>query len=830
MTQYIAGHRDAGTAFAVFVCAISALAAGVDGYSMPLASDPTNVRNGASTQWDLPGLFGRVTIPGASVTDSNSMRYVCYDVDGQDIPPVFYSPLQPVDAYSRDSTDEHGDSGYESFWNSGSRSGSSLSLASSPPSPLSTGRVWRSNNNNKMGKNIDSFRMTYNRRSGSRSVTRPWVTPALSMANYMQNGGPGNGNDSNRNTYNNNNNNNNRDYNINNRENHDYDDRNGNNRGNRGPYDNDNDRLGPPRGGQPRGTNRFNTVGGVGSVNGANVSREGRSMQFQNRRDSNTAGRSGRMMDDESFTSFAPDSNSRFESRRPNDNYSRGGYRQDARTGHWTDPNSNNNNNPRPTLAAENRYASPPSTPSSFPPIPQGDYVSAPQVREPVGYERGRVGAGGNVPYDNANYRNSNNNPENRDYYDYNQDPNNSDNDYYSRNGNIMDNRRGSRGDQISSGGPGMDQNYYNVDDRNQNSNQRLDRGGGLMKYRPNNQRADGGYYGNGNEYEVGGFDDRYDSSGSLYNSEGKRVRRFDPYSDRSEGYYNPEHLSNDSTDPGRTIQNKRRRDGRDVQNGAHLRRYDPEWDGRQGLYDEASLYGSDVKGTRQYASGYGDNMDNRVVARGRRRGSAEYPSVSGGGRGEVGGRDRYPMSSTRDYREGDHIEDGYDRGQDRFNRQGGDRYRRSDSGREQHEYDDYDVDDRERRGGMRRGLGRRDVESEREYYRSGDHRGPDLRGDDSMERFRQGKDVKKTDLYGVETDNTSSSKKRIQRSKRGRVGGNKQSRNGDDMRGGRSVNGNYNNAPPSSSRNRRRNDGGRTNGSVGGDRGLSLDDLNEML
>jgi hypothetical protein len=812
------------TQYTLFFCALtlSALAAVgvVDGYSMPLASDPTNVRN----HWDLPCLFGSVTIPGAILTDA-SFRHGYYDDDEEDTEPIFYSPLQPVDAYSpysEDASEEHGYSGYEPFWNPRSRSrfGSSLQLNSYSPSPLSTGRVFRSNNN--MDKITNSFRKASDRRRGSTSFTRS--TPALSMANYMQNGGPGNGSSSNNyDNSNNNNDNNNRDYNSNNdnRDNYDYDDR--NSRGSREPYDNNERYVPPPREGpgQPRGTNRFNTVGGVGSVNGSNVSREGRSMQFQNRRDSNTAGRSGRMMDD-SFGQYSPDSNSRFESRSPNDNYAKGGYSQDSRTGHWTDPNSNYNINesPRPAYSSSNRYASTPASSPSFTPVPPGDYISAPDVRVPdvrVPQERGRVGAGGNVPYDNAYYNNnSNNNNENRDYYDYNHDPNNSDSDFYSRNGNIMGNRRGSRGGQGSTAGaPGMDQNYYNIG--HMDSNRRMDRGGGIMRYRPNNQRADGGYYGsgNGNDYEVGGYDDRYDSSGSLYNSEGKRVRRFDPNSDRPEGYYNPDNLSNDSTDPNRMIQNKRRRDGRDVQNGAHLRRYDPDWDGRQGLYDEDSLYGSDVKGTRGYASGYGDSMDNRVVARGRGRRNTDDRSVQGGGRGERGGRDRYPMSSTSrrgDYQEDDYMEDGYDRQ--------GERYGRSDSGRDQY---DYEGDDRGARGagGAKRGLGRRDMDGEREYYRSGDYRGPDLRGDDSMERFRQGKDVKKKDLYGFETANTPSSKKRIQRPRGGRESGNKRPRSGENMRGGGTANGGYN-APSRG--------GGRRDGSAGRDRGMSLDDLNEML
>eukprot|EP00535_Pseudo-nitzschia_heimii_P009688 CAMPEP_0197194094 /NCGR_PEP_ID=MMETSP1423-20130617/28644_1 /TAXON_ID=476441 /ORGANISM="Pseudo-nitzschia heimii, Strain UNC1101" /LENGTH=808 /DNA_ID=CAMNT_0042647461 /DNA_START=312 /DNA_END=2738 /DNA_ORIENTATION=+ len=808
MTRFVAVSREKGTAVAIFVGALAALTAGVNGYSIPLASDPTNVRS----QWDLPGVFGRVSIPGFSVTSPSNNGY--YD-DGNDDNDFFLSPLQPVDPYSQDFSEEHGHSGYEPSWNPRSRSRSLLPLPSSSPSPLSTGSIWSSNNIG--GKYTNSFRKDSNRRIGRNPFTR--ATPALSMANYMQNNGNGNRRN---NSYNN------RDYDGNNynRDNYDYDDRDRdrNNR-NRVPYNNDRDRYGSPRGGQPRGTNRFNTVGSIGSVNGSNASREGRSMQFQNRQDSNTVGRSGRMMDDSSFRSFSPDSNSRFESRRPNDNYAKGGYRQDARTGHWTDPNSNYNINdsPRSTYSSDNRYTSPPSSSSSssssFTAVPPGDYANTPEIRGASGYDRGFGGSRGNVPYDNDNYHNY----DNRDNYDHNRDPNNSDNDFYSVNGNIMDNRRGSRGRQRGTGAPGMGQNYFNVD--HDSSNRRMDRGGGMMRYRPNNQRGDGGYYGNGYEYEVGGYDgydEYYDSSGSFYNSEGKRVRRFDPYSDGPEGYYNPDHLSNDSTDPDRMIQNQRRRDGRDVQNGAHLRRYDPQWDGRQGLYDEASLYGSDVKSTRSYTNGYSDSMDHRVVGR-NRRGDSEHPTVLGGSWVETGGQNRYPMTSTSrsgDYQDGEYIEDRYDRERSQFNRP------RDRDRRDGYDYEGDDGYGRDRRSSARRGLGRRDMESDRDYYRSENYRGPDIRGDDSMERFRQGKDVKKNDLYGFETANTPSSKKRIQRRKNGRSVGAKRPQRGDDMREGRTANGSYN-APSSRGR---RGGGGRINGSGGRDRGLSLDDLNEMM
>ena len=734
----------------VLSCAISVMAAFgvVDGYIVPLASNPTNVK---TRSWDLPGIFGKVTIPGATISDTLRYSYVGDD-NGRGN--TFYSPLQPVDPSQQEASEEY--RGYESYPRS--RSTSLFSLApSSIPSPLSTGSVWRSNNN-LGGKNTNSFGKSF---GNSRSFTRG--TPALAMANYMQNGGPGNSYNDNR-DYNDNNYDNRVYSNNNSRDNYDYDDIRG-----RNYYDDDFENS--RRDSRPRGTNRLNTVGSVGNVNGSNYSRTGRSMQFQNRQDSNTAGRSGRMNGGQ----FAPDSNSRFESRRPNDNYSRGGYRQDSRTGHWTDPNSNYNINDSPRTG--NRYGS--SSSSSFRPVPPGDYVSVPRV--PTSYDRGTTGAGGNVPYDSAYY--NNNNYEYRgDFEDY------GDSDFYSRNGNIMNNRRGSRGNSRG-GSPGMNENYYTIGDY-KDSNRRLDRGGGIMRYRPNNQRAYGGYYGNGYGYEVGPYDDYYDSSGSFYNHEGKRVRRYDRYSDRYEGFYNPDHLSNDLTDPDRVLQNQRRREGRDVTNGAHLRRYDPEWDSNQGLYDEDSLYRNDVTGTRSY------DIENRF--RGRRRGNYEDPSVLRDGWGETGGR---PFSP---YEEGDRIEDGYDRGQARFRNNSADRYRLFDSG---DNYDDYNRG----RGSMKRGLGRRDMDDERDYYRSNEYGGPNIRSNDSMERFRQGKDVRKTDLYGYETGNTPSSKRRITRRK------NDRRRNGDYMREGRTVNGSYN-AP--------RNGRGR----MGRDRGMSLDDLNEML
>mmetsp|Transcript_15003 Transcript_15003/g.41758 ORF Transcript_15003/g.41758 Transcript_15003/m.41758 type:complete len:450 (-) Transcript_15003:13-1362(-) len=418
----------------------------VDGLSFPLASDPINVRN----QWDLPGRFGSVTIPGACINANSFSRGTFFDDDDDD---DAYSPLLPVDSntaipYSHDYSHEHGydyygDSHRTSSFGSRRLISSALSMTSYPPP-----QVWRYNDLFVGGKPRTA---RVNRRSNS----RPWATPALSMANFMQNGGPGsnsnygsrsgnhnnggnnnynndgnnygnNGGNSNynndRSDYNNggNNNHNNRGNNHNNRSNRsnnynnrgknyndNYDNYSGRNRNNEGPHNNDRYRQQPPPGSNgPRGNTRFNTVGGLGTINGANLSRDGRSLQFQNRRDSNNAGRSGRMMDDP-YTQFAPDNNSRFESRLPNDNYVRGGYRRDSRDGYWKDPNDYDvQNGPSYSNSRENNRYESQSVPSSgFKPIPPGEYVTAPAVSGgPFGYETGRGGSGGggNVPYDSA--------------------------------------------------------------------------------------------------------------------------------------------------------------------------------------------------------------------------------------------------------------------------------------------------------------------------------------------------------------------------------------------------------------------------------------------
>ena len=236
------------------------------------------------------------------------------------------------------------------------------------------------------------------------------------------------------------------------------------------------------------------------------------------------------------------------------------------------------------------------------------------------------------------------------------------------------------------------------------------------------------------------------------------------------------------------------------------------------------------MKGTRQYSNGYGDDINNRVSPRRR-------PNTQDG---SWGNRDQYSIRPNNgqynDYRDDRFVEDGYDRGPNRFdNRQGNrdERYidRRGDDYYDQ--YDEYDGNGRSRRDSPRRGLGRRDMDGERDYYRGDEYGGPNIRRDDSMERFRQGKDVKKNDPYGFETGNTPSSKKRIRTGRDPRMSNNSQRGNSrqrvgpmqrgrEDPRTGRgsTVNGSYNGG----SRN------GRINGSGGRDRGLSLDDLNELL
>lgn len=135
------------------------------------------------------------------------------------------------------------------------------------------------------------------------------------------------------------------------------------------------------------------------------------------------------------------------------------------------------------------------------------------------------------------------------------------------------------------------------------------DRSGGLMRYRPNED---------------------YDSSSSFYNLEGKRVRRFDPYYDRPDRFYDQGALY----DRERAMAEGRR--GREYPTGG-LRRYDPYYDGANGLYDEAALYEGKSAGLRQYSFDPYYDED-------------RFSSSFGGGDGV---RSRRPMSMTTPYGSG---------------------------------------------------------------------------------------------------------------------------------------------------------------------------------
>eukprot|EP00529_Nitzschia_sp_RCC80_P012416 CAMPEP_0113514954 /NCGR_PEP_ID=MMETSP0014_2-20120614/40683_1 /TAXON_ID=2857 /ORGANISM="Nitzschia sp." /LENGTH=560 /DNA_ID=CAMNT_0000411483 /DNA_START=402 /DNA_END=2081 /DNA_ORIENTATION=- /assembly_acc=CAM_ASM_000159 len=80
---------------------------------------------------------------------------------------------------------------------------------------------------------------------------------------------------------------------------------------------------------------------------------------------------------------------------------------------------------------------------------------------------------------------------------------------------------------------------------------------------------------------------DYFDSSSSFYNNEGKRVRRFDPYYDQSDSYYDEGSLYDRYKTDAMNSQRRRYNS-----QGGGLRRYDPYFDGRRGdLYDENRLY-----------------------------------------------------------------------------------------------------------------------------------------------------------------------------------------------------------------------------------------------
>jgi len=596
---------------------------------------------------------------------------------------------------------------------------------------------------------------------------------------------------------------------------------------------------GPPAG--PRGTNRFNTVGSVGKVSGANLSRDGHSMQDQNRKDSNVAGRGGRMDD------FAPDStNTNFPPNRNNNNpsndlYSKGGYQQqqDSPRGGWKDNGRNKLGEQPPGQG----FVPPSYTPSysrdnrfeeDFDDFGKGDgggfsYAGGRQGRDTASPGAGNFGSTGNFPYDMGTLQ-----PD--DDYD---ERSTNNNDFYSRNGNVVDNRSSRQRLGSGSGGggtaPGRNQNYYDVGGGG-DSDRRMDRGGGLMRYTPNNpvvnnnqgrSRGGGGVDGynsynvnanayggrgggydsndgdfydddvhrNGDDYSNdydGGGGDEYDSSDSFYNNEGKRVRRYDSNWDRPESFYNPDQLSNDDNDPTRQIQNKRRRAGRDVSNGTPLRRYDPEWDAGGGLYDEDALYGGGVKRSRNFTPGYGGGGGSGTggssvgggVNQSSRRGSPrsrlpEPIQYSRNKPAPIPGR--RPPQQDRRYGGGDpYDDDGYgdrdrdDRGREQYQPGGFDEgdaygmddtdYRRQDDG---YSYDDGhgggddDYGPPRRRKGLIGRRSRDDDDDRFEYYSPQSH-GPELRGDDTMERFRQGKDVQKKDLYNMDTSSTASNQKKI--------------------------------------------------------------------
>jgi hypothetical protein len=252
--------------------------------------------------------------------------------------------------------------------------------------------------------------------------------------------------------------------------------------------------------------------------------------------------------------------------------------------------------------------------------------------------------------------------------------------------------------------------------------------------------------------------------------------------------------------------------------------------------------------------------------SRGRRPPPRRDPAL-GAGWGETGGQDRFSKSKTSQFsdypQEGGEVDyDRGDRGQPNFdNRQSNirgsrDRFDPSSGsgGRERYQpgYDGYEDDsmpvdeyDDSRRRGPRKGLIGRSGDDNREYYDSSSH-GPDVRGDDSMERFRQGKDVQKGDLYSVDVSSTASNKKKI-RSK-SNMGGTRRGNSNNEQRrrrpsneireGPSSINNSSrrgSSSPPSSRGDRRGGGGvgggGRRGGNgKNGDRGFSLDDLNEML
>lgn len=272
---------------------------------------------------------------------------------------------------------------------------------------------------------------------------------------------------------------------------------------------------------------------------------------------------------------------------------------------------------------------------------------------------------------------------------------------------------------------------YYNTNsyygDRGGNTN--TIGGGGLMRYRPN---------------------DYYDSSSSFYNLEGKRVRRFDPYYDQANRFYDQGALY----DRERAMAEGRR--GREYTN---LRRYDPYYDGPNGLYDEAALYEGKAAGLRRYSLDPYYDEDRMFM----------------GGDGVR----RRPMSSTTMYNTpygsgGTSLE--FTGGRRRLGRSGddpnvigSDMYNRRPMNQKYYPPTESEERNRNRPGAMQSRRRSYDDDGKRtygpssssyydygdsmyydnDYYRSSSY-APFIRNmeDDSMESFREGRGVRKSTFY----------------------------------------------------------------------------------
>ena len=596
-----------------------------------------------------------------------------------------------------------------------SSSPSKWSPSSNSDGPPRRGGVRNNNNDNpfdnqqqQQNSNNNDNNAPFGGSSSSSSSSSP---PKWSPSSFNSDGPPrrgGAGNNNNNNPFDNQQQQNNNNYNSNN----DFNKRNNNG----DDFDDDYDETGGRQ--QQPGSNRFNTVGGVRSVSGTNFSRSGGSMQDQNRQDSQREGRSGRM-DEFNAEPQGYNNNDFYPSA---DNYSQpregrdGRYQQQDNFSSRDDYDGGRGGGRRqqqqqqggPPYSQDTRYSSleDPSSDSSVSSYGAGNFDS---------FSSSSRGGGrrNSVRSDN----------------DFDERTNDYDNDFYSMNGNVVDNRsRGSQGSYRGSGGLtryNQDRNTSRGGRTQRTSSSRGDRVQGYNSHKIN----DDPYYGGGGRGSVGNrdrdnnFDDYIDSDYSsespLYNHEGKRVRKFDKNWDRSEPFYD-DSLLEDNNDPLRIQQNKRRRDGRDVANGKPLMRYDPQYDSGTGLYDEAALYGGGVKSTRNYSPGYNGGGDPSDINNINRRSGRSLPRP---GREDS----RY---TDDDYR----MNDDYDRG-------GGGR-------------------GSPRTSLLRDRAGSRSDASAVEYYNGNNH-GQDVRGDDSMERFRQGKDVSKGNLYNVESGTTASNKRR---------------------------------------------------------------------